>query len=344
MKNHYRKISSFTLLFASLFIFCMFPAFSFAQLGTYEEKIPTLATEIATELSTSTGSIGMTNFTDMNGNVVSLGKLFAEEFSAELMGKATNLSVIDRTRIHFLLEKEGITVAQLANPTKAKKIARQAKSELMVLGKIIAFHTHVRLAVKVLNLKTGQVTATAKTNIQRTPVINELLLVPIESANTPAQPQRFEQHLIEKGGRNSVIEEETSRLEAHADITDLLYLPATTTVNGLDFVLQKCKRVGRNVICLFTLVNRSGDVKLKIDDKDARVLDHEGQYYAAQTFQIDNSARGPYLSKILTTGTPVVVQVVFKNIPTDLKKIEKFEWAYYAGRTEKFELKHILIE
>ena len=73
-------------------------------------------------------------------------------------------------------------------------------------------------------------------------------------------------------------------------------------------------------------------------------MDQEGQYYAAKAYQIDEDKRGQYLTKILTTGTPTVIQVIFKNMPSDLKKIEKFEWAYYAGRMEKFELNQIPVE
>lgn len=336
-----RNFNYCTLLCSMICI--MSSHFLVAQASTYEEQIPTLAKELLSKLSTIENvNMGIINFVDKKGQSNALGEFLAEEFTSALTEEpSANLKIIGKDRVHFFLKKEHIQVQDLANPTAANRLSKKADIAYLIKGKTMVLSTSVRLSIKVMNLKNGQIVATTKGTILRSPIINELLN---ESITTPvakvATPQK---EILTMRGVKMVDEFKVKEPEPVEYFEQKLSLPFKKEINRLEFQLEKVKRSGTTVTCFFTIINKAGDVKIKVD-KYTRIYNSEGRFFASNAYQFDDDQRGGYLAKILTTGVPVKAQFIFRDVPPTLTKITKLEVPYYAGRKEQFDLFNIVIE
>lgn len=314
-----------------------------AQKSNYSAQITDLTASIISKTNHLTNiSIGTVNFTNEKNEVTALGKLLAEEVSGELNLQNSSLTIIDRSRVNYWMEKENISVAQLSNPEIAEKISEKAGIVLVLMGNITPFDDFLRLNLKVVNLKTGEVVAYERAELQQNKTFQSLMNIaimtpPKEEDFTPkSAPQKFNDYTTALPPK---IEEKTSVYNPK----DASFLPHKTEINNLEFKLRACKRSANMVSVFFTITNKSSDITLKIDDKGVIIYSNEMDQFALTNFRFNQDV-SIYVERDLTTGTPVQLQLIFNNVPPELTKIDRLMIDYYAGRNEQIELQNIIIE
>lgn len=327
-------------------LLCLIVTYSSAQDEKYSSQITQLTTAILTKTTKLKNlKIGTVNFTNMNNEVTPLGKLLAEEVSGELSLQESSLTIIDRSRVTYWMDKENVKTTDLSNPTIAERISRKAMIDLVLMGSITPLENACRLNLKIVNLKTGEIVAYERGSVS----LDKTLLSLMEK---PALPNITAENTKEELTPKSVTvyhdyTETPKGIEASTKTTfnkkDASVLPHKTEINNLEFELRACKRLGNMVTVFFTLTNKSGDITLKIDDNDVLIYAPEIEQLALDNFRFNDDI-SIYVERTLTTGVPVQVQLIFNNVPSDLKTIDKLAIDYYAGRNERIEIENITIE
>jgi TolB-like protein len=310
------------------------------QKSNYSAQITQLTASIISKTSHLTNtSIGTVDFTNTANQVTALGKLLAEEVSGELNLQNSTLTIIDRNRVNYWMEKENVSVADLSNPEIAVRISEKAGISLVLMGSITPFDDFLRLNLKVVNLKTGEVVAYERAELQQNKTFQSLLDIaittpPKEDFTPKSAPQKFNDYDLPA----KVVQPNNAY-----NPKDASFLPHKTEVNNLEFKLRACKRSANMVSVFFTITNKSDDITLKIDDKNVIIYANEIDQLALTNFRF-NQDISIYVERDLTTGTPVQLQLIFNNVPPDLTTINRLVIGYYAGRNEQIELQNIIIE
>jgi TolB-like protein len=311
-----------------------------AQKSNTSAQITELTALIISKTSHLTNtSIGMINFTNTDNQVTPLGKLLAEEVSGELNLQNSNLTIIDRNRVNYWMEKENISVAQLSNPEAAERISEKAGITLVLMGSITPLDGFVRLNLKVINLKTGEVIAYERTELQQNKTFQALMDTPITTTSNEDITEKSTPQKVRNYNLPPKIEQETNVYNAK----DASFLPHKTEINNLEFKLRACKRSANMVSIFFAITNKSSDITLKIDDKDVIIYSDEIDQLALTNFRFNRDI-SIYVERDLTTGVPIQLQLIFNNVPPDWVKIDRLVIDYYAGRNERIELQNIAIE
>jgi TolB-like protein len=274
-----------------------------AQNSNYSAQITDLTAAIISKTNDLRNtSIGIVNFTNANNEVTPLGRLLAEEVSGELNLQNSSLTIIDRSRVNYWMVKENISVDQLSNPEIADRISEKAEIVLVLMGSITPIDDFLRLNLKVINLKTGEVVAYERAELRQNNFFESLVdvaittITPKEDFIPKSAPQKFNDYTTTLTPK---IEEKTNVYNPK----DASFLPHKTEINNLEFKLRACKRSTNMVSIFFTITNKSDDITLKIDDKGVIIYANEIDQLALTNFRF-NQDISIYVERDLTTGTP----------------------------------------
>jgi len=144
---------------------------------SYENEVRSAAGTLAQFVRESgKKTVAVVDFTDLQGNVMELGRFLAEELSIALSSLAQkDFRVMDRTHLRALLKEHQLSLSGLIDPSTARKVGELSGVDALVTGTLTPFGDNVRLALKVIELSTAEILGSASVNIGRTQAINELL-------------------------------------------------------------------------------------------------------------------------------------------------------------------------
>lgn len=164
-----------TLFFSGVLVFFVLVLATSAF--AYENEVKSAAETLAKFMRESgKKTIAVVDFTDLQGNVLKLGRFLAEELSISMASSAQkDFKVVDRTHLRALLKEHQLSLSGLIDPTTAQKVGEISGVEALVTGTITPFGDNVRLALKVIELATADILGSTSVNIGRTQAINELL-------------------------------------------------------------------------------------------------------------------------------------------------------------------------
>lgn len=119
--------------------------------------------------------LAVLDFSDLQGNVLELGRYLAEETIRVLVPRAQGLQVIERSQLDLLLREHQLSATGLLAPENAQRLGRISGVDVLILGTLTPFEAHVSVNLKALTTTTGTVIATAAAEIPRSRAIDELL-------------------------------------------------------------------------------------------------------------------------------------------------------------------------
>jgi TolB-like protein len=141
----------------------------------YEEGIRDLSDNIVTEVAKEKHpSIAVVDFTDLKGNVTSLGRFVADELSSSLV-LSGEVQVVDRMQFNQVLDKQSIAHSAVTDPANLKKLGTAASVHGIVIGTVADMGGSVRVNAKVLSTDNGRVITTARTSLTKTGPVAEFL-------------------------------------------------------------------------------------------------------------------------------------------------------------------------
>jgi TolB-like protein len=161
------------LLWGIVMVMVLFLSLAFS----YENEVRSAAGTLAQFVRESgKKTVAVVDFTDLQGNVMELGRFLAEELSIALSSLAQkDFRVMDRTHLRALLKEHQLSLSGLIDPSTARKVGELSGVDALVTGTLTPFGDNVRLALKVIELSTAEILGSTSVNIGRTQAINELL-------------------------------------------------------------------------------------------------------------------------------------------------------------------------
>ncbi|MGX9726784.1 MAG: FlgO family outer membrane protein [Candidatus Electronema sp. VV] len=229
----------------------------------YEKEIEQLSSQMAEKIAgKGKKTVAVVDFTDLEGNVTQLDQFIAEEFSVALAGAGKGFRVIDRTRLMSIIKENKLAATGLIDPATASKLGKIAGVDALVTGTLTPFGDTVHLTVKVLDSNTADVIDSAKSDIAKTPAINELLGKEMPSEST-------------KGGIESKLQNQK-----------LKHIAGKIEKAGVTFELIECRANTTMVTCSLLITNNGEDRPLSIHNM--RMFDIDGNEYHSSEIRLNN--------------------------------------------------------
>ncbi len=282
---------------------------------SYDQQVRTLCASITDKLvAANKKSIAVVDFTDLDGNVMRLGRFLAEEVSVALASQAKGFEVIERNQLKVILQEHKLSASGIIDPQTARQLGRIAGAEAIVTGSLTPFGDSVRMSVKVLDADTARMLAAATTDIPKTKAIEELLSrdrgdgVVGAVATIPAP------------------EADSRRAGGGAPVTSKTVGQVTVDVTG-------CYRTAANVRCDLRFLNTGRDNNLLILGPGSfpvaagsrydrtRAYDDLGNEYRMLSATLGNNEWGDrgLVEAQLITGVPVPATLLFGNVTREAK-------------------------
>jgi TolB-like protein len=130
-----------------------------------EGQLKHLVTQISTEMSGSQKtSVAVIEFSDLDGNVNKLGKLFSEELITRLY-ETKKFNVIERTMLTKVLNEQKLQASGLIDEDSAKKLGKLLGVDSIVTGSISDLSNYIRVNARIINAETGMVFGVASASI-----------------------------------------------------------------------------------------------------------------------------------------------------------------------------------
>jgi len=277
------------------FIFILFIFFSTSVISaeTYEEELQKLSLKIAKEIEKSSKkTVAVVDFTDLQGNVIELGRFIAEELSANLVSVKKGFRVIDRLHLKSIIAEHKLSASWFLEPKAVEKFGKISGVDAIVTGTVTPFGDNVRISIKVITTDTADVIAAATGNIAKTKAIEKLLTREIETIGTPLVRPKVSNKTIRKVMLGDV---------------ELRLLNVKRTDNGVTFYMIATNNGGKKV-------------KLGIDAYDSYLYDDLANKYKADRACVGRKCVRGYAKDYIIPNVSIKASIYFKNISPQASK------------------------
>ena len=148
----------------------------FAADTEFTDKIRSITTNIIESVSDIQKKVvAITDFTDLEGNVTTLGRFFAEEITITLVQSTKQINVIDRLQLSKLLIDRHISNQGIIDPAFAKQIAQVSGAEVIITGTVYPVANSVYLSVKIIDVSSAKIYAAGSEIIARDRILDDLI-------------------------------------------------------------------------------------------------------------------------------------------------------------------------
>lgn len=316
-----------------VFFVLVLATFAFA----YENEVKSAAETLAQFMRESgKKTVAVVDFTDLQGNVMELGRFLAEELSISMVSFAQkDFKVVDRTHLRALLKEHQLSLSGLIDPATAQKVGEISGVEALVTGTITPFGDNVRLALKVIELATADILGSTSVNIGRTQAINELLSrevtqetsILITQEATTASPSLSLTPSTSPEVERYVVEDNVFVFEYKGSWVDIDTLYCELVVEGKrDMALWVANGlIGSDVAGTRFIDDRGVEFrssKVWLGNVENRNINYN-QFWPEYSFARNS----------LVSGVPMRMLISFEKVPTNIKTIALLEITYSYGET-----------
>lgn len=288
-------------------LFCFAVLFALA-LPCAAQNFHALAAGISQHIAASgRKSVGVIDFTNLDGNPTELGRYLAEEFSDALFAEAKSFEVIDRTHLKAILQEHKLATTGLIDPSTARMLGQFAGVDTLVTGTITPFEEHVHLSLKVLDTETAKILAADTIDIPRTKTISDLI-GPGSSSAEGATPARTE---LQQPNAPSA-------------------LPPGVFSNQILFASRGCQDKGGAISCVFTVTNKADSDREVVITSDTFVVDDQGNQYNQPNLAFGGHT-GPMADVDLIPDVPVNLTIAPANVPGAVSVLNASVSGYIAN-------------
>jgi len=123
-------------------------------------EIDTIFAKSASNLSkkiiiNSKRKVAVVDFVNSNGQITEFGRYLAENYSVQLVNKATNFSVVDRNYLRKLMNKHKLSMKDSIDPKTAKEIRKVVGVDALIVGSYTPLKDNVKVTVKAIDIGTS---------------------------------------------------------------------------------------------------------------------------------------------------------------------------------------------
>ena len=125
-------------------------------------EIDTIFAKSASNLSkkiiiNSKRKVAVVDFVNSNGQITEFGRYLAENYSVQLVNKATNFSVVDRNYLRKLMNKHKLSMKDSIDPKTAKEIRKVVGVDALIVGSYTPLKDNVKVTVKAIDIGTSDI-------------------------------------------------------------------------------------------------------------------------------------------------------------------------------------------
>ncbi len=170
------------------FLTLIFVVFSFQialSQSNFDQEITILTSKIISKLSKldNSPSLAVWVFTDIDGNIMPIGKYISEQVSVKFASDNSPFQVMERNHLNTILKEHKLNADGLIDQNTAKKLGQFASVDFIITGMITILGDHINLTMKALNTETGFISASTSGDIAMDNNIRELLGLGQASSN-----------------------------------------------------------------------------------------------------------------------------------------------------------------
>ncbi|MGB4848035.1 MAG: FlgO family outer membrane protein [Saprospiraceae bacterium] len=114
-------------------------------------------------------------FTDLDDNVISIGKYISEQVSVDMSNSLENFILMERGNLVTIMKEHKLNADGFIDQNTAKQIGQFAAVDFIITGKITVLSDHINLTMKFLNTETAMINASVSGDIPMNANIKELL-------------------------------------------------------------------------------------------------------------------------------------------------------------------------
>ncbi len=153
----------------------------FAADTEFTSKIRSIASNIAESVSDSQKKVvAVVDFTDLEGNVNTLGRFLAEEMTVAVAQEGKGLNIVDRLQLRRMLAEKNISGKGIIDPAFAKQIGQISGAEAIITGVAYPVSDSVYLSVKLIDIKSARIYAAGSLLLSRSPILDDLIKASIK--------------------------------------------------------------------------------------------------------------------------------------------------------------------
>lgn len=269
--------------------------------------------ELATKLAKSygdgkRGKVAIVPLRELGGGENLLGYYIAETLTNSFFDVGYR-DIVERQMLDRALQELKLSLTGMIDAESAKKIGKFLHADLVVGGTMTDLTGEVSVNCRMFAVETGQVVAVATTKIVKDDSVKSMSAKGTAAAGGSKSPGTES----EPAG---VVERKPPSKPAPQQ-----------QVKGILFEFRGCSISGASVDCKFLMTSKSEDQEVSFGG--SRLVDEEGNEYRAERVVAGaaDSRRGGAAS--LASGIPLKGQIVFRDVPPDIKKgalIEIYFW------------------
>ena len=241
-------------------------------------------------------SVGVIDFTDLDGKPTRLGRYLAEEFSDSLVSASTNFDVIDRTHLKSILDEHKLATSGLIDPATMRELGKITGVETLVTGTLTPFEETVHLSVKVLDSQTAKVIGASTADIPKTKTIIDLLAGEVSVNKTSAS----------NGGSPGTASK--------------VALPPAVLRDDLSFLTRGCQLKATSLRCTFGITNKAQATR-RVWFTEASFVDDQGRQ--TNRLNLDFASKTEWLNHTTDLIPEVPVNLILEaaNFPDSASSV-----------------------
>ncbi len=300
------------------FVICLFTlivtsALSAMAQGGLDQRVSELSQQIANKMSAKQKTtIAVVEFTDLQGNVTDLGRFLAEELVTRL-GDLEKFKVIERQLLTKIIAEQKLSLTGVVDPASAKQLGKILGVDAIVTGSVTTLAQSVRVNARLISTETGEVFATAATDIFKDESVSGLMTA------TSSRPDASSTGSSTGQPKKNVVK--------------------TTTVDDFVFELESCKLTNTKIVCWLTIKNDSTiDRRLSLHREQysskTRIIDELGNEYVAAALGLGSEGNTSSVQNMLVSQTKTRAWLRFENATSEASKLT-LSIAIYSYATQK---------
>lgn len=291
---------------------CASPAW--AQ-GGLDQRISELSQQIASKMSAKQKTVAVVEFTDLQGNMTDFGRFLAEELVTRL-GDLEKFKVIERQLLAKIVAEQKLSLTGIVDPASAKQLGKILGVDAIVAGSVTNLAQSVRVNARLISTETGEVFATAASDIFKDESVMGLL-----SGNSSAPSAKST----------------TQQLDSKKNSWKV-------TIKDFIIELESCRMSAGAVVCSLTITNDAPSdrtvrfhTRVSSESNSSRMFDEFGGEYGVAKIQIGGRVPKTYVIIIgqpvgnsLVPQVPMKLIITFDNVSPKAKTVTflrvAFQW------------------
>jgi TolB-like protein/ribosomal protein L31 len=271
----------------------------FGAQSSLDQRVSELSQQIASKMSArQKTTLAVIEFANLRGEVTDFGRYLAEELITRL-SDLEKFKVIERQLINRVIAEQKLGLTGIVDPAAARRLGRLLGADAICSGTVSDLAQGVKVNARLISTETGEVFASASTEIFKDESVLRLLANgsrTTPTANTDSSPSAANQNLHRK-----------------------------VDVSGFTFELKNVSMSGTAVTCEVGITSNDTDREITIEVCEvchpSTMTDDNGNHHRVGQVRLGNKTTDYFITSLLVAGVPVRAVLRFEGVSPEARNI-----------------------